>query len=231
MLLAIPARMGGPAAFYFQALKGLHPYPVSVAELDRRGRVLSVRALHRVTGCTPEPQPRITRARLASGTSPDGEAFSIEGTAFQTGHHVEFTLGLLSASTLRGGGERDRGGPGLFLDHRCPRTSTRSCTGCSSGRRHRCSRARRRAMWRSAWCPSRRACTPPGSSPTRRSPPSRRSSSTATPPAGRCAAKACRERCAQTRILRRLRRAVRRVGGGRFHVRALARTLVGHTPS
>ncbi len=122
--IAIPPRLGGPAAFYFQAVRGPRPYPVSLTELDRHGSVLGVRALQRITNCKVE-QPHIARRTLVSGSTPDGEGFSISGIAFDFGHHAQFALGLIDSRSLliSTNDERAHGGPRLFrwkLSHRCP---------------------------------------------------------------------------------------------------------------
>jgi hypothetical protein len=51
-VLILPADHGGPAGFYYQVVRGPTPIPVSLTELDARGRTLRVLKLAKVRGCT-----------------------------------------------------------------------------------------------------------------------------------------------------------------------------------
>ncbi len=79
----IPRSAGGPAGVYVQAVRNYRPYPVSLTELDRRGRVVLVLAL-RPLRCSREPAVTPPRSHaLVTGTTPGGEAFVIEGSVFR----------------------------------------------------------------------------------------------------------------------------------------------------
>jgi hypothetical protein len=77
----VPAKLGGPASFYYQAVQGSGPRPVSLTELDRRGKELRMITLPRLAKCVKPPpptQPGSIRT-LATGVLPQGPGFSITG--------------------------------------------------------------------------------------------------------------------------------------------------------
>jgi hypothetical protein len=124
---AITARLGGPALVYVQAVQGPRPIPVSLTELDARGRALRAIALRHVRGCHREPTVFPTPVTLAQGTAPDGRPFAIEGTNFGSpagnGFHPRLLggprAGLFAFSALRG-----HSGPlQLSVAHECPPTA------------------------------------------------------------------------------------------------------------
>jgi hypothetical protein len=56
-VLLLPAGVnGGPAGFYYQAVRGPMPIPVSLTELDAQGRKLRVLKLSPVRACKPQPE-------------------------------------------------------------------------------------------------------------------------------------------------------------------------------
>jgi hypothetical protein len=56
-VLLLPAGVnGGPAGFYYQAVRGPVPIPVSLTELDAQGRKLRVLRLSPVRACEPQPE-------------------------------------------------------------------------------------------------------------------------------------------------------------------------------
>lgn len=81
----VPARLGGPAAIYFQALRGPSPIPVSLQELDGRGRVLRTVAVPRVLECSAHPVKYVRGGRitLVRGKAPQGPDFSIVGERYR----------------------------------------------------------------------------------------------------------------------------------------------------
>ncbi len=94
----VPARLGGPAAIYFQALRGPSPIPVSLRELDARGRVLRTVAVPRVLECSTHPVKYVRGGRitLARGKTPQGTDFSIVGERYRYAGalHTALTLGM-----------------------------------------------------------------------------------------------------------------------------------------
>ncbi len=95
-IVQIPVRDGGPAGVFVDAFRGYNPYPVSVQELSRDGRVLRTLGL-REARCrkasargAPGP-PRLVK--LATVSTPSGEPLTISGTLLHFGGHTEFSLG------------------------------------------------------------------------------------------------------------------------------------------
>ncbi len=74
--LLVPRRLGGPAAFYYQAVRGPSPVLVSLTERDVHGRTLGVRKLQRIVGCSVHPLDTCTvaSARSSAGVRPKARA-------------------------------------------------------------------------------------------------------------------------------------------------------------
>lgn len=92
----VPVKDGGPAGVIVDAFRGYKPYPVSVQELSRAGRVLRTVSLSGLR-CTrqsavegPGP-PRFVD--LATAIAPSGERLTIEGTLVRFQGKTEFFLG------------------------------------------------------------------------------------------------------------------------------------------
>ncbi|MGP0102284.1 MAG: hypothetical protein ACLPUT_11785 [Solirubrobacteraceae bacterium] len=84
-VIRVPRRYGGPAGVYVQAVRGYSPYPVSLTELNAQGDVVLELKLASLR-CRKEPaRPRPRLVTLASGSTPDGEPFAIEGISFRFG--------------------------------------------------------------------------------------------------------------------------------------------------
>jgi hypothetical protein len=78
-VVEIPARRGGPAGLYVQALGRRSSLPVSLTELDASGGVVRVQAItHR--RCRAPREHGAPPVSLARGTTPAGTAFQIEGS-------------------------------------------------------------------------------------------------------------------------------------------------------
>lgn len=78
----VPRRLGGPAGVYYQAVRVWASPPVSLTELDRRGRPLVTARLPRTPKCVTEwPFVRGYLRMIASGRIPDGPGFSILGVS------------------------------------------------------------------------------------------------------------------------------------------------------
>jgi hypothetical protein len=108
-VIRVPRRYGGPGGIYVQAVRGYSPSPVSLTELDARGKVvgvLKIRHLH----CRKEPSAKgPTFVSLASGHTPSGEPFTIEGVVFQFGRNqTNFSL-TLNAGRRSAGDETEAG--------------------------------------------------------------------------------------------------------------------------
>jgi hypothetical protein len=110
-VVLVPASLGGPAAVYVQALRGPSPVPVSLMELDQRGRTIGVFRLRAVRGCRTEvPTEPPAPVELARGRTPQGLAFTIYANSFTfAGHAPSFSLDLSTDSTVVGGSERTPG--------------------------------------------------------------------------------------------------------------------------
>ncbi len=92
----VPARLGGPAAIYFQALRGPSPIPVSLQELDARGRVLRTEAVPRVLECSAQSFKYVRGGKitLAHGRTPQGPEFSIVGERYRFAGRLYTELAL-----------------------------------------------------------------------------------------------------------------------------------------
>ncbi len=110
----IPQRLGGPAGFYYEALRGPWPVPVSLTELDRDGHTLSVVRLRAPRDCRQPPEP--VSLELAHGQAPDGSPFAIVGTSFRSGPHGQFLLRL--SDQTRTTGEEPHGQAAKILSWR-----------------------------------------------------------------------------------------------------------------
>jgi hypothetical protein len=101
----VPRRLGGPDAFYYQAVRGPSPVPVSLTERDARGRTLRVLKLRRIVGCSRHPLKYLRGGKrtLVRGSTPQGPSFSIIGERYRLfgGVHTQLKLttgeGLASA--------------------------------------------------------------------------------------------------------------------------------------
>jgi hypothetical protein len=107
-VVEVPAKDGGPAGVFIDAFRGYNPYPVSVQELSRDGRVLRTVSLRRVR-CVKEtaansvgpPEP----VHLATVTAPSGEPLAISGILHRVGRQTEFSLGVQPGMRTSEGGE------------------------------------------------------------------------------------------------------------------------------
>lgn len=78
-VVRVPRRYGGPAGIYAQEIRGNASHAVSLVELNADGRVvLTVKLRHyRCVKRRTEPEGLPVSTELASGHTPDGEAFTI----------------------------------------------------------------------------------------------------------------------------------------------------------
>jgi hypothetical protein len=95
-VIRIPRRDGGPAGVYIRYLPAHSARPVSLTELDGSGRVVAVRRFGRGFRCPPRDDvpgpPKFFT--LATGTTPAGESFIVNGSLVHFGGHYEFSVGL-----------------------------------------------------------------------------------------------------------------------------------------
>ena len=92
----VPARLGGPAAIYFQALRGPSPIPISLQELDARGRVLRTLTLSRILECSTHPVKYLRGGKLTLVRSSvlQGPDFSIVGERYRYAGRLHTNLAL-----------------------------------------------------------------------------------------------------------------------------------------
>jgi hypothetical protein len=112
----VPPKLGGPAGFYYQAVRGPTPIPVSLTELDAHGRPLHVLKLSRFVGCIKHLLKFLHNGirTLVHGQVPEGPAFSIQGEAYRFLEHIHFAL-QVRITNGGGGGESPSGRkPKLF---------------------------------------------------------------------------------------------------------------------
>jgi hypothetical protein len=107
-VVQVPAKDGGPAGVFIDAFRGYNPYPVSVQELSRDGRVLRTVSLRRVrcrkeTAANSVGPPQFVT--LATVTGPSGEPLTITGLLHRVGRQTEFSLGPQAGTRNTEGGE------------------------------------------------------------------------------------------------------------------------------
>jgi hypothetical protein len=107
----VPAKLGGPAGFYYQAVPGPSP-PVALTEVDAHGAVLRTVRLPHTARC-PEQLPKRLRAvhrTIAHGALPQGPSFSIVGESHSRMGKIHFDLSVEIASEEAGEAGRLIGG-------------------------------------------------------------------------------------------------------------------------
>ena len=82
----VPAKLGGPAGFYYQVVHGPSPIPVSLTEVDAHGKVLRTVKLPRTADVSSSHEAPQTGAeahaqviRKIAAVAPQGPSFSIIG--------------------------------------------------------------------------------------------------------------------------------------------------------
>jgi hypothetical protein len=114
----VPARKGGPFGFYYQAVRGPSPIPVSVSELDAHGRVLRTVKLKRVLECTKNPIHYLPGGRrtLARASVPEGPKFTIVGEHYRREGHTYSEIELdIPQGRAFGFGPGPGGGEGVSI--------------------------------------------------------------------------------------------------------------------
>ncbi len=129
----VPAKLGGPAGFYYQVVRGPLPIPISLTEVDAHGKALRTLKLPHTVKCTKQPPERPPRkVTIASGSLPQGPSFSITGERTGAMRETHFALsaevsaeegfgGIISSSSGNfipiGGGFRPKSSPFVLQMH------------------------------------------------------------------------------------------------------------------
>ena len=98
----VSRRLGGPDAFYYQAVRGPSPIPISLIERDAHGSVLRTVKLLRIVGCSKHPVKYAPGGKqtLVSGQAPQGPRFSIVGERFRLYGRARLQLKLTTGEGL-----------------------------------------------------------------------------------------------------------------------------------
>jgi hypothetical protein len=102
----VPAKLGGPAGFYYQVVRGPSPIPVTLTEVDAHRTVLrTVRLPH--TGKCARQAPKFLpggNRTIAHGSLPQGPSFSIIGERYSLMGKIHFDLRVAVAAEAEAGG-------------------------------------------------------------------------------------------------------------------------------
>jgi hypothetical protein len=114
--IAIPAHLGGPAAFYFQAVKRGAAVPLALTELSANGKVLGTLPLTSAPVCVRHGVHFLHHGivHLAHGQVPGGPRFAIKGEAYAYNGPAYFSLSIELANGSGGGGGLSGADPELF---------------------------------------------------------------------------------------------------------------------
>lgn len=95
-VLFVPKRLGGPAGYYYQVVRGPSPIPVSLTELNAQGLAVRTVRLARVVECTRNPLKYLPGGRrtLVHETAPNGPTFSIVSERYRFLGKVYFEVKL-----------------------------------------------------------------------------------------------------------------------------------------
>lgn len=102
----VPAKLGGPAGFYYQVVRGPSPIPVALTEVDAHGTVLRTVRLPRTAKCarqSPKLLPGGNRT-IARGSLPQGPSFSIIGERYSLTGKIHFDLRVEVAAEAEASG-------------------------------------------------------------------------------------------------------------------------------
>ena len=102
----VPVKLGGPAGFYYQVVRGPTPIPVTLTEVDAHGNVLRTIRLPRIAKCArqlPKLLPGDNRT-IARGTLPQGPSFSIVGErySFMSKTHFDVRVEVTAGEEVDG---------------------------------------------------------------------------------------------------------------------------------
>lgn len=98
----VSRRLGGPDAFYYQAVRGPTPIPISLIERDAHGNVLRTVKLLRIVGCSIHPVKYVSGGKqtLVKSEVPQGPAFSIVGERYRLYGRLHLQLKLTTGEGL-----------------------------------------------------------------------------------------------------------------------------------
>lgn len=108
-VIFVPPRLGGPAGYYYQVVRGPSPIPVALVELDAHGRTLRTVALPRIVECTEHPVkyfPGGIRTLVQEAGPNGGPPFAIVAERYRFLGKVYFELKLNVEPLSEGGNER-----------------------------------------------------------------------------------------------------------------------------
>lgn len=115
--LTLPAKLGGPAAFYYQAApRGAH-VPVSMTELGSDGQMLATVAVGAVAKCIRRGLHSVSGGShpLAHGQIPGGPGFTIRGDAFAYNGPPSLSLSVELEGRGGGGSNLSGASPHVFV--------------------------------------------------------------------------------------------------------------------
>ena len=101
----VPAKLGGPAGFYYQVVRGPAPIPVTISEVDAHGAVLRTVRLPRTAKCARQsPNLPGGNRTIARGSLPQGPSFSIVGERYSFMGKIHFDLRVEVTAEAEAGG-------------------------------------------------------------------------------------------------------------------------------
>jgi hypothetical protein len=97
-VITVPPRLGGPAALYYQAVRGAYPRPAFISPLGSRGRVLNTVRVPPAVGCMQQRRRRLPGSGgvLASVTTPGGRVLAITAEETELLGHRSFGLAVVT---------------------------------------------------------------------------------------------------------------------------------------
>ncbi len=108
-VIFVPPRLGGPAGYYYQVVRGPSPIPVALTELDAHGTALHTVALPHIVECTEHPVkyfPGGIRTLVQEPGPNGGPPFAIVAERYRFLGKVYFELKLNVETSGEGGNER-----------------------------------------------------------------------------------------------------------------------------
>ncbi len=115
--VAVPAKLGGPASIYYQAVPRGSAVPISMTEFDAPGHTLATVSVHPADKCVRHQLHTVSGGshKLASGQIPGGPRFTIIGDAFAYNGPSQLSLSV-EVEGLGGGGSNLKGAHPKILE-------------------------------------------------------------------------------------------------------------------
>lgn len=115
--ITLPARLGGPASIYYQAVPRGSAVPISMTELDAHGHTLAAIPVHPSSKCVRHQVHTVSGGshKLASGQIPGGPRFTIIGNAFAYNGPSKLSLSV-ELEDLGGSGSNLKGAHPKILE-------------------------------------------------------------------------------------------------------------------